>query len=620
MFNPKGVTHRIVKDEHDITVWEVFCRVHASSVHEPVKPKVKAKSQPILINIPAGSSSSSSSMGTGRGDRNGQLSKQSKSLYSYDDDDSDYERKPKSKSHGKGTGKGTGKTFSKTPSLVNTNNSPSRATNDRSQFPILTLSEWPGQSDGEGIDLDHFWRYSSTAFVEDHNREDESEQQYLDMTDKEKQAAVDIEKRNHFLNAVYRDIEVLRKGTDQTNAINASKSSIVDEELMFLTKFKYEDSKEDSEQKEEIINQLRVIVDASNYRKMVTDSQSGDDVIATVLSEIIDQIVQSVATDRPRSQSSNEMKIDDQVINSEKFKNSIESAVEVKVESCNGHDETLVNAVSNINNLIAIDLKNDESIVVAATSAGSNSEKESNMSILPDILTCTSCGVTVHTRCLQSLSEIPFTEISRWKCNSCLKDDHQRRCILCPRVGGLLLGTSTDQWAHVFCARYCPGQVRIIRAKRDEDDPKQIKSALIDIRNLPKENRKCKCSICNRKVGICEKCSVEGCGNYFHPLCAERSGRGFIRTRFGITEIYCSDHIPEGVDRITYRGVSTSGVHSLNRLWIDGNELQRLRYTLDRTRLIIDSITRRERHKRLLNKADGEFFTLKFQRLLDKAK
>jgi hypothetical protein len=38
-------------------------------------------------------------------------------------------------------------------------------------FPILTLNEWPGQSENEAMDLDHFWNVASMHAPEDHSVE-----------------------------------------------------------------------------------------------------------------------------------------------------------------------------------------------------------------------------------------------------------------------------------------------------------------------------------------------------------------------------------------------------------------------------------------------------------------
>lgn len=38
-------------------------------------------------------------------------------------------------------------------------------------YTILTLNEWPGQSEGEAMDLDHFWNVASVQYPEDHSGE-----------------------------------------------------------------------------------------------------------------------------------------------------------------------------------------------------------------------------------------------------------------------------------------------------------------------------------------------------------------------------------------------------------------------------------------------------------------
>ena len=125
---------------------------------------------------------------------------------------------------------------------------------------------------------------------------------------------------------------------------------------------------------------------------------------------------------------------------------------------------------------------------------------------------------------------------------------------------------------------------------------------------VPKENKSQKCCICNRKNGVSISCSCLGCDAYFHPLCGIRSGKAYIQTRKNETIAFCSQHIPDNVDRLK------SGY------WIDGFEVFQLRYSLERARLINDLLIKREKLKKLLFKAETELFTLKFPALLDKAK
>lgn len=41
----------------------------------------------------------------------------------------------------------------------------------RSEFMVWILSEWPGQSEGEPIDLPHFWNVVSMMYPEQHSQE-----------------------------------------------------------------------------------------------------------------------------------------------------------------------------------------------------------------------------------------------------------------------------------------------------------------------------------------------------------------------------------------------------------------------------------------------------------------
>ena len=81
-----------------------------------------------------------------------------------------------------------------------------------------------------------------------------------------------------------------------------------------------------------------------------------------------------------------------------------------------------------------------------------------------------------------------------------------------------------------------------------------------------------------------------------------------MRSRLGEKAAYCFAHLPEGVERLP------SG-H-----WVDGFEIERLRYGLERARLILDVLIRREKYKRMLCKAETELLSLRFHKALDKAK
>lgn len=209
-------------------------------------------------------------------------------------------------------------------------------------------------------------------------------------------------------------------------------------------------------------------------------------------------------------------------------------------------------------------------------------------------ITCSKCKTfTVHINCLECF-ESDFDENS-WLCTSCQQSDSYPHCIVCPRVGGYLCHTIDNLFIHAYCAKNSPGSLRITNEKR------------VDIRAIPKENKKQKCIVCNRKSGVTLHCCADGCDNYFHPLCGVRNGKFLLRTRGGVRQAFCSNHIPETIERLS------------NGRWIDNNEIYRFRYGLDRTRLIIDMVVRREKFKKLLYKAESEFFNLKINKLLNKA-
>ena len=174
-------------------------------------------------------------------------------------------------------------------------------------------------------------------------------------------------------------------------------------------------------------------------------------------------------------------------------------------------------------------------------------------------------------------------------------DEKDPRCVLCPRRGGAFKPTNDSRWAHAFCGRNAPGQTRVSA------------EGVVEIRLIPKECKKVKCSVCNRQSGACVRCAHVGCTTFFHPLCMERSGKGYVRTRLGERETFCREHIPLGFNR--WEG------HS-----IDGSEIRRLRLSLDRSRIILDTLLRREKLKSRLCRVEGEYFSSSFTKLLDRAK
>lgn len=142
--------------------------------------------------------------------------------------------------------------------------------------------------------------------------------------------------------------------------------------------------------------------------------------------------------------------------------------------------------------------------------------------------------------------------------------------------------------SHIYCANNMPGGTR-------------VENGLVLIRQSPKGVSKQKCSICNRKHGLCVQCTHPGCQTYFHPICGERSGRGYARTRVGLITAFCGEHLPDGIER-------TPGGY-----WVSALEITRTRMTLDRARLILDAMQRREVFKRQTALIETKLFQSRFK-------
>ena len=224
--NPQGCTKRVVLDPEGHTIWETFCKTHAASVTEPLKPKPKAKmSVPLFIedSIPMNSSTSYSSSSAkkenkSRSDRYSEVGFNSVSTV---------QGRAVSMAHAKnfqasrlldikdinpsststeqplllaaaGVGKDTSvmrrrirddsededsdeddtdSTFPRTAGKglfkqnINTTTTGATTSGGTRSFPILNMLEWPGISEGEPMDLDHFWNLVSGFHPEDHPTE-----------------------------------------------------------------------------------------------------------------------------------------------------------------------------------------------------------------------------------------------------------------------------------------------------------------------------------------------------------------------------------------------------------------------------------------------------------------
>ena len=235
-----------------------------------------------------------------------------------------------------------------------------------------------------------------------------------------------------------------------------------------------------------------------------------------------------------------------------------------------------------------------------AAAAGADTTVAATPVVPSNAYKCTGCNLHIHKLCL--VGSIPLDDAD-FTCDVCVLQQLTStesaspavdvRCVLCPRRGGYLKRTTDFKWAHVYCASTVPGQMRIVDHK-------------IDVRTA--SSKKEKCVICNRKQGVCVQCSHVGCTTQFHPLCAARSGKGVIRTRMGEKAAYCFAHLPEGVERLG------------NGHWVDGFEIERLRYGLERARLILDVLCKREKYKKMLCKAETELLSIRFHKTLDRAK
>jgi hypothetical protein len=218
-----GFKRRVVKNEEGETLWQVFCKNHAHGVTEPLKPKPKSKQmqqlaaapivdpaedeerkvqlrlirrgggrrsggfQPMFsmahmvkknpvakpaaadeptaaAHAPAASASAAAGGGPkagavgGKSTKKGRLRKPVTTDDEDDDDDEDIDDDDET-----------------VPAVVDgaaaAAAGAAAAAPAARTFPSLTLNEWPGQSENEAMDLDHFWNVASMHAPEDHSVE-----------------------------------------------------------------------------------------------------------------------------------------------------------------------------------------------------------------------------------------------------------------------------------------------------------------------------------------------------------------------------------------------------------------------------------------------------------------
>ncbi|KAI4337757.1 hypothetical protein L6164_016134 [Bauhinia variegata] len=214
-------------------------------------------------------------------------------------------------------------------------------------------------------------------------------------------------------------------------------------------------------------------------------------------------------------------------------------------------------------------------------------------SMLNPILVCSSCKVAVHLDCYRSVKET----MGPWCCELC--EDLSSRssgapavnfwekpyfvaeCGLCGGTTGAFRKSSDGQWVHAFCAEWAfqstfqRGQVNAVEGMESV-----LKGVSI-------------CCICQRKHGVCLKCSYGHCQMAFHPSCARSAGFYMIaRTTGGklLHKAYCEKHSLE------QRAKAETQKHGIEEL----KNIKQIRVELERLRLLCERIVKREKLKREL--------------------
>jgi len=226
------------------------------------------------------------------------------------------------------------------------------------------------------------------------------------------------------------------------------------------------------------------------------------------------------------------------------------------------------------------------------------------------VMVCSRCDMSVHRSCYSFFQDPPTgssTRPAEWLCQTCVGEQQDLgsggSCALCPRRGGLLVPTNDRnvRWVHAFCAEH--NGPLVFKADRS---PVLPQLAAVDVRNVGKEAKKAsKCGVCSRKnSGLCLRCAHPSCSVQFHPLCAKLDGWYFqAEPRGEAPVVLCPGHVPHGV----YRG--------LNGQFFDMKATANLRKNLDRARLIVDLVRKREKVKKALWKADCDLAQHRLRKL-----
>ncbi|KAG7259949.1 hypothetical protein CRUP_027015 [Coryphaenoides rupestris] len=225
------------------------------------------------------------------------------------------------------------------------------------------------------------------------------------------------------------------------------------------------------------------------------------------------------------------------------------------------------------------------------------------------ILFCDACDIGVHQECYG----VPYVPEGQWLCRPCMqRPAPPAQCLFCPNRGGALKRTVDNRWGHVACALWVP-EVGFLDTVFIEP--------IDGVGNVPPARWKLTCSLCKEKgAGACIQCHRANCYTAFHVSCAQRAGLYMKMEPIGEPSVaggatfsikktaYCCAHTPEGCNRrplavydqpdFKRRRMKEFHLQSNQELKDQLKEWQRLRQDLERARVLLELIRKREKLKR----------------------